>query len=515
MTYLTARLTRGNPSTPHAGLKHLKAFVQDLKSTQTLQILSTPIWMNGTLNLGVLARQIPSGNHLHQDVRALLNKQVPGVLEQLADKQGQAASRATRTSGSAPLAGLMPKALNSHEQAVRTAVYDLVKAELVGRKQAATLRDGFNVAGFTSDRMKLHRSDFIDPLTVVTGQGEDIDLRSEQALRNLVQTPFELTRLLDDGDVRSRAEDKAEEAKLYSHNAYSVLSNALCDEIMEVEGLHIPSDANVQTVRTLIEGISTPELYARVLTALEREDAIDDSQRTYLVGGLPAFRTKKSTPAAPWRPYTPTVERTPVDRRDDVQPERPRSAAVIQPGIPMRARTFARLQQQLRVLIDVKREEIQNYMTSALSDGDLSESAAYDEARSLMAANERAIAQLEFQLDHAQITEDAPAIDALFIVEVNGQRRTLKLVDSEPALGQVSTQTPFGQALSTAKRGDVLTVVQERVSLSRIFTPIIAGMSAYDAPFSDRPTRHLVPLEIRTPVSLALTVRVLAIWMPR
>jgi transcription elongation factor GreA len=514
MTYLTARLTRGNPSTPHAGLKHLKAFVQDLKSTQTLQILSTPVWENGTLNLGVLARQIPSGNHLHQDVRALLNKQAPGVLEQLADKQGQATSRATRTSGSAPLAGLMPKALDSHEQAVRTAVYDLVKAELVGRKQAATLRDGFNVAGFTSDRMKLHRSDFIDPLTVVTGQGDDIDLRSEQALRNLVQTPFELTRILDDGDVRSRAEDKAEEAKLYSHNAYSVLSSALCDEIMEVEGLHIPSDANVQTVRTLIEGISIPALYARVLTALEREDEIDDSQRTYLVGGLPAFRTKKSTPAAPWRPYTPTV-----DRGDDAQAERSTSErpreAVVQSGVPMRARTFARLQQQLRSLIDVKREEIQNYMASALSDGDLSESAAYDEARSLMAANERAIAQLEFQLDHAQLTEDAPAIDALFIVELGGQRRILKLVDSEPALGQVSTQTPFGQALSGAKRGDVLTVVQERLSLSRIFTPIVAGLSAYDAPFSDRPTQHLVPLEIRTPVSKALTVRVLAIWMPR
>ena len=46
------------------------------------------------------------------------------------------------------------------------------------------------------------------------------------------------------------------------------------------------------------------------------------------------------------------------------------------------------MKEELRFLKEEKRQELSDYMGAAIADGDLSESAAYDEARLLQSANE-------------------------------------------------------------------------------------------------------------------------------
>ena len=59
------------------------------------------------------------------------------------------------------------------------------------------------------------------------------------------------------------------------------------------------------------------------------------------------------------------------------------------------AKGLEKMKEELKFLKEVKREQLSEYMGSAIADGDLRESAAYDEARLLQSANETRIADLE------------------------------------------------------------------------------------------------------------------------
>ena len=65
-----------------------------------------------------------------------------------------------------------------------------------------------------------------------------------------------------------------------------------------------------------------------------------------------------------------------------------------------------RLEEQLQYLKTTRREQISEYMGSAIADGDLRESAAYDEARMQQSENEARISELEQQLERALIVEE-------------------------------------------------------------------------------------------------------------
>lgn len=76
--------------------------------------------------------------------------------------------------------------------------------------------------------------------------------------------------------------------------------------------------------------------------------------------------------------------------------------------ITMTQRGYDKLKETLEYLKTVRREQISDYMGSAIADGDLRESAAYDEARMQQSENESRIVELEDQLERAQIIpEDA------------------------------------------------------------------------------------------------------------
>ncbi|AAF10735.1 transcription elongation factor GreA [Deinococcus radiodurans] len=123
-----------------------------------------------------------------------------------------------------------------------------------------------------------------------------------------------------------------------------------------------------------------------------------------------------------------------------------------------------RLEEQLQYLKTTRREQISEYMGKAIEDGDLRESAAYDEARMQQSENEAKIAEIEAQLERAQIMKDeeidtsAVGVGARVIVEdAQNKQRTLEIVGSfevDVLKGKISDASPMGQALLGKRPGE-------------------------------------------------------------
>ena len=123
-----------------------------------------------------------------------------------------------------------------------------------------------------------------------------------------------------------------------------------------------------------------------------------------------------------------------------------------------------KIKEELRYLKEDKREELSNYMGAALADGDLRESAAYDEARMLQSANEMRIADLEEILDRAVVVEAGSGEDmsarlgaSLELEDTAGKRITFHLVGTHEADvldNKISDESPLGQNLLGKKPGD-------------------------------------------------------------
>lgn len=140
--------------------------------------------------------------------------------------------------------------------------------------------------------------------------------------------------------------------------------------------------------------------------------------------------------------------------------------------IPMTAKGLAKLKEELRYLSEDRRQELVEYMGSALADGDLRESAAYDEARMLQSANEARIADLEELVSRAVIVEQdqsGPIVaqlgTTLELQEVSGETVTFHLVGTHEAdilENRISDESPLGKALVGKKPGESFTVKMGR-----------------------------------------------------
>ncbi|MEJ2667077.1 MAG: transcription elongation factor GreA [Deinococcales bacterium] len=123
-----------------------------------------------------------------------------------------------------------------------------------------------------------------------------------------------------------------------------------------------------------------------------------------------------------------------------------------------------KIKEELRYLKEDKREELSKYMGAALADGDLRESAAYDEARMLQSANEVRIADLEEIVHRAVVVEAAEGDDvtarlgaSLELEDVAGARITFHLVGTHEADvldNKISDESPLGQNLLGKRAGD-------------------------------------------------------------
>lgn len=140
----------------------------------------------------------------------------------------------------------------------------------------------------------------------------------------------------------------------------------------------------------------------------------------------------------------------------------------------MTQRGYDKLQETLHHLKTVRREQIAENMGRAIADGDLRESAAYDEARMEQSENEARIADLEEQLHRAQIVaEDASGGAGLGakikVRDARGQERQFELVGTyevDVLKGKISDASPIGQALSGKHAGETVEVPGPKGSMT-------------------------------------------------
>ena len=132
----------------------------------------------------------------------------------------------------------------------------------------------------------------------------------------------------------------------------------------------------------------------------------------------------------------------------------------------MTQRGYDKLVETLHHLKTTRREQISDYMGSALADGDLRESAAYDEARMQQSENESRIIELDDQLERAVIVtesaQDGVGLGArVKVKDDKGNERAFEIVGTyevDVLKGRISDQSPIGQALAGHRPGDVVTV---------------------------------------------------------
>ncbi len=128
---------------------------------------------------------------------------------------------------------------------------------------------------------------------------------------------------------------------------------------------------------------------------------------------------------------------------------------------------YEKLEEELKFLKSVKRKEVAERIQHALSFGDLSENAEYEEAKNEQAFIEGRILALEEKLQRAIIIDDTEEdVEKVhlgvrvFLKNLNrGTEADYTIVDSveaNPSEKKISFESPLAQALLGKKRGDVV-----------------------------------------------------------
>ena len=128
-----------------------------------------------------------------------------------------------------------------------------------------------------------------------------------------------------------------------------------------------------------------------------------------------------------------------------------------------------KVKDELEYLTTVRRREVAQMIAEAKAEGDISENAGYDEAKTAQGFLEGKIRELENILKHAQIiTEDAAPANVVtlgrtVIVEEDGTdiKETYTIVGSreaDPLNGRVSNESPMGKGLLGKKVGQKVKV---------------------------------------------------------
>ena len=127
-----------------------------------------------------------------------------------------------------------------------------------------------------------------------------------------------------------------------------------------------------------------------------------------------------------------------------------------------------KIKDELKYLVEVRRQQISDNMGQAIADGDLRESAAYDEARMEQSANEARIADLEEIVHRAVVVEHQEGDVAvarlgasLTLEDTSGEQNTFHLVGTHEADildNRISDESPLGSKLMGKQAGDKVKV---------------------------------------------------------
>jgi len=124
-----------------------------------------------------------------------------------------------------------------------------------------------------------------------------------------------------------------------------------------------------------------------------------------------------------------------------------------------------RLKKELLYLKNIKRKEIAQKLKKAISFGDLSENAAYVEAKDAQAFLEGKILELRKIIYSAEIIKkeksDKVKIGSIVRVVLEGQEFNFEIVgetEADPLNNKISYKSPLGYALLGQKRGKEINI---------------------------------------------------------
>lgn len=137
--------------------------------------------------------------------------------------------------------------------------------------------------------------------------------------------------------------------------------------------------------------------------------------------------------------------------------------------IKMSQKGYNELQKKLDYLKSVRRAEVAEQLKEARSFGDLSENAEYDEAKNEKDLLESQIAELEMNINNAEIVSDDDLstdeigvgsfvvlkdleLDEIYDIQIVGP------TEADPDNNKISEDAPIGAAVLGAKVGDVVEV---------------------------------------------------------
>jgi len=128
--------------------------------------------------------------------------------------------------------------------------------------------------------------------------------------------------------------------------------------------------------------------------------------------------------------------------------------------------SLEKLKKELNYLKSVKRREVAKQLGQAAGFGDLTENAAYQEARESKELLERRILELEKKIEEAVIVKKSQKsnqvrLGSTVLVESPQKRIEFKIVDPEeadPLRGKISYDSPLGKNLLNKTKGSVVEV---------------------------------------------------------
>ena len=146
-----------------------------------------------------------------------------------------------------------------------------------------------------------------------------------------------------------------------------------------------------------------------------------------------------------------------------------KTAAELNVTQPTVTRGMQKLEDELEILKTVRRREVADRIKVAISFGDISENAEYDEAKNEQAQVEERIIKLESMIRRAVIIDeskiDSNVVTIGSIVKVNDmdfeeevEYTIVGSAEADPYEGKISNESPVGKALLGRTIGDIVDV---------------------------------------------------------
>ena len=137
--------------------------------------------------------------------------------------------------------------------------------------------------------------------------------------------------------------------------------------------------------------------------------------------------------------------------------------------IYLTAEGLAKVKQELEYLTTTRRREVAQMIAEAKAEGDISENAGYDEAKTAQGFLEGRIRELEGLLKNAKvISDDAAAPDVVSVgrtvvvreqgTDYEEEYTIVGPPEADPAMGRISNESPMGKALLSRRAGDTAVV---------------------------------------------------------